>query len=769
MDNPDNQFESPARAIAHYCARALALLFLVVGVPAALLFLAPAALKLMAGPLDPGLEKPPAPADNFSLTFLDADGKTIGRQGPVTGLSLGLSEMPPYLPAAFLAMEDRRFFQHSGIDLLGLTRAAYANWEAGRVVAGGSSISQQTVKLLSGDKERTFSRKFRELLNTASLERRFSKQQILEIYLNHIYLGESAYGVDAAARGYFGVSARQASLAQVAMLAALTRAPSIFSPRRDPVTAQARSARVLDAMVETGAISRAAAADAKAHPAALIAAKRDDHDYVLDAAAIEAKERLAESGIASGAFLVHTTIRSGLQRQAQAIVGATVRGQGRPLGFSQGAVAVMTRDGAVTAMVGGVDYAASKFNRVTQARRQPGSAFKPFVYTAALERGISMWDWRNAGPVNISGYQPINYHNASYGRLRLIDALARSVNTMTVNLAQEIGVGTVAATARRLGITSSLHPYPSLALGTEVVTPLELTAAYGAFATGTRVKPYLVARLENAFDGAVAWRHEVSQEPSVLSDGTRRDITAMLYAVVQRGTGTGARLGEREAAGKTGTSQEYRDAWFVGFTADHVAGVWLGNDDNSPMRGVTGGRVPAQVWRQVMAAAEAGTPAKKLDRTEMEPMEFLPPDVPYYEDMSPYPVQEAVSQPVRYADLRETPRWRDEPEPSSTWPAPANSVLLPSGARYERAPSYTPPADRAMLPNGARYEREASSYPAPAPIEPRYVPMPAPPPVPAMSYQDYLDRTPGPPPPDYRYGQAYPYQSYQGYQTYQPR
>jgi penicillin-binding protein 1A len=607
----------------------LALAMMLLAVPPSLLFLAPVLLKTMADPFDPMLAA--AQPDVLSLTFLDADDKVIGRQGPVTGVTLSLPEMPSYLPAAFIAVEDRRFFSHDGVDLLGLVRAARANWNAGRVVAGGSTISQQTAKLLTGQRDRTYGRKWRELMTTAALEKRYSKRQILELYLNHIYLGDGALGVDAASRAYFGIPARQVTLAQAAMLAGLARAPSLDTPRRDLGRARARADRVLAAMEETGVISREQASQARAHPPALIAQRRDDHNYVLDAAAIEARRILVGHDVNGGAFLVHTTLNSRLQAAAEKLVAATVRDAGRPNGFSQAAVVVMQPHGAITAMVGGVDYGASVFNRVMQARRQPGSAFKPFVYTAALERGISPWDWRDGRAVNIGGYQPANYRNASYGALQLTDALARSVNTVTVSLAQEVGLNAVAATAQRLGIASPLHPWPSLALGTEVVTPLELTAAYAVFANqGAKADPHLVLRVEGAFDGATLYQRGVPERAQVLADSVRRDMTAMLYQVVQAGTGTGARLGEREAAGKTGTSQAYRDAWFVGFTADTVAGVWVGNDDNRPMRDVTGGRVPAQLWRQVMLAAEEGRQIAPLDRSEkpvLEPMEDYVGDV----------------------------------------------------------------------------------------------------------------------------------------------
>lgn len=611
--------------------RALALVVLLLAVPPALLFLAPVALKAAADPLDPALTPPRDEA--LSLTFLDAQDQVIGRQGPVTGLTLSLPEMPDYLPAAFLAVEDRRFFSHDGIDLAGLARALCANWEAGRVVAGGSTISQQTAKLLTGDRARTYARKWRELMVTAALEKRYSKRQILELYLNHIYLGDGARGVDAAARAYFGVPARQVSLAQAAMLAALARAPSLDTPRRDPARAWSRAQRVLAAMVEMGAVSRAQAAAARLSPPALIPQGRDDHDYVLDAAAQEAQRILAGHGVSGGAFLVHTTVNARLQSAAQALAADSVKTLGPENGFSQAALLVMTPDGAVRAMVGGADYRASVFNRVMQAKRQPGSSFKPFVYAAALERGISPWDWRDGGPVNVGGYQPANYRHALYGPMQVTDALARSVNSVTLGLAQEVGFSTVANVAHRLGIVSPLQAWPSLALGTEVVTPLELTAAYAVFANqGAKAAPHLVAAIEGAFDGVALYRRPPPQRQLVVADSVRRDMTAMLYQVVQAGTGTGARLEDREAAGKTGTSQAYRDAWFVGFTASHVASVWVGNDDNSPMREVTGGRIPAQLWKQLVQRAEEGVAAQPLDRNaqpvfEPEPEEDYVGDV----------------------------------------------------------------------------------------------------------------------------------------------
>jgi penicillin-binding protein 1A len=611
----DDSVWSEVRAFADRHIRAITIGLCLLVVPAALLFLIPGILVATATPLTAPIRL----KATLSVTYLDKDGKVIGRQGPVAGRYVRLARLPAYLPQAFLAMEDRRFYVHHGVDFLGLSRAAYSDLRAHRLVAGGSTISQQTAKLLFTDGSRTFRRKLHELVNAARLEKSFSKDQILEIYLNRIYLGEGTFGVDSAARNYFGVPAEQLTLPQAAMLAGLTRAPTLYSPRRNLPTAQKRAAIALARMADTGAITQAQAQTAAARPAGIIPAHPDDHDYVLDAAAGEVQRLVDKDDISARALIVHTTIDSSLQAQAKDIVQRNVAKIGPKLGFSQAALVLMTPRGDILSLVGGTDYSKSVFDRVTQAHRQPGSAFKPFVYLAALEHGISPWELRQDQPVDIAGYQPANYQNASYGQLRLVDALARSVNTISVNLAQEVGVTNVAAVARRLGITSPLHDNASLALGTDEVTPLELTAAYGAFANGgRRPTPHLVTSLTDA-SGAVLYRRLEKEQAFVVSDSVRRDMTAMLFQVVVAGTGTAARLPGREAGGKTGTTQEYRDAWFVGFTPAHVAGVWIGNDDNRPMRKVTGGSVPAQIWKSVMLAAEDHTPILPLDRSPAPP------------------------------------------------------------------------------------------------------------------------------------------------------
>ena len=594
----------------------------IVAVPVLALFLLHYALGLFAPTLDLSqdlyaMNRPVA------YTFLDAKGEVAGRRGAMVGERLTLDRMPPYLPAAFIAMEDRRFYSHHGIDPKGVLRSLWTDLLAWHWVAGGSTISQQTAKVLFTNSERKVSRKLTDMIDAVALENSLSKKQILELYLNRLYLGSGAYGVDGAAHIYFGKSARKLTLAEAAMLATLTRAPSVFSPRRDLARAQERAGMVLNSMVETGAISEAQAAEARAYPAIITdRTATEARNFFLDTAADEAS-RLAASGgqTLSGDLKVHTTLEPRLQEAARQAAKKVILGkQGKKAHASEAAVVVMKPDGAVSAMIGGVDYTESTFNRATQAHRQPGSAFKPFVYMAALEAGLTPWDVRNDTPVDINGWTPTNYGGRAYGMLTLADALAHSVNTVTANLAQEVGLDSVVDAARRCGITSRLEANASLALGTSEVTPLELTSAYGAIASGgIKVTPYLVTEVDGA-DGRVLYQRKAPEESRVIAQHVDRDLTAMMYAVMTEGTGRGANIWSHEAAGKTGTTQDYHDAWFVGFTADYVASVWVGNDDASPMRGVTGGTLPAEIWREVMTAAEKDLPARPLDRS--------PPGIP---------------------------------------------------------------------------------------------------------------------------------------------
>jgi len=598
-------------------AKLAALAVVIVTLPFAALALLPTVLSLFAPPLDSTkdlytVNRP------LAFTFLDANGNEIGHRGAAVGERLHLTEMPAYLPAAFIAMEDRRFYDHHGIDVRGLLRATLRNVRAGHWVAGGSTITQQTAKIVFTSQERTLARKWQELFEAAQLEKSLSKTQILELYLNRIYLGSGAYGVDGAAHVYFNKSARDLTLPEAAMLATLTRAPSVFSPRRDLAAAQARARIVLATMVETGAITQKEADAAKADPAAIVShAITDSRNFYLDTAADEAMRRATIGGVApANDLVVHTVMEPKIQDEARAAALKVLRKSGRKMHASEAAVIVMKPDGAVSALIGGIDYAESTFNRATQAHRQPGSAFKPFVYLAALEAGLTPWDVRDDEAVDIDGWKPTNFGGRSYGTLTLADALAHSVNTITANLAQEVGISTIVDAAARCGISSPLEQNASLALGTSEVTPIELTTAYAAFASGgMAVEPYFVTEVDGP-NGQVLYKRKAPEPQRIIAEHVNKDLVAMMYGVVTSGTGRSASLVAHEAAGKTGTTQDYHDAWFVGFTTDYVASVWVGNDDSSPMKTVTGGSLPAAIWRDVMTVAEKGKPSTPLDKSE---------------------------------------------------------------------------------------------------------------------------------------------------------
>jgi penicillin-binding protein 1A len=591
----------------------------VIAVPAFLIFLIPHMLVWFAPKLDLSQDLY-AVNRPVAFTFLDESGDEVGHRGALVGERLHLTDMPPYLPAAFIAMEDRSFYSNEGISVSGLIRAAIANYHAGHVVAGGSTITQQTAKIVFLSPTRTYARKYKELLDAAALQKSLTKVEILELYLNRIYLGSGAYGVDGAAHVYFGKSARNLTLSEAAMLATLTRAPSAFSPRRDLEAAQDRSSRVLAAMVETGAITQSEADDARAHPAVVVdRTVADARNYFLDTAADEALRMVSQSGITPTSDLtVHTTLLPRLDDAARKAVAKVLDAKGKKLHASEAAVVLMKPDGAVAALIGGRDYDESVFNRATQAKRQPGSAFKPFVYLAALENGISAMDVRDDGPVDINGWTPTNFGGRSYGTVTLADALAHSINTITAGLAQEVGITTVIDAAHRCGITSTLEPNASLALGTSDVTPIELTTAYASFASGGyRVYPYFVTEVDDS-SGHALYTRKAAEPQRVIASHIDRDLTAMLYGVITEGTGRSAAVSGHQAAGKTGTTQDYHDAWFVGFTADYVAGVWVGNDDATAMRTVTGGSLPASIWHDVMTAAEKGLPSTPLDKSVLE-------------------------------------------------------------------------------------------------------------------------------------------------------
>ncbi len=544
-----------------------------------------------------------------SITILAADGSLVATYGDLFGRPLSLREMSPYLPEAVIATEDRRFYSNPGIDPVGIVRAALADLAAGHVVEGGSTITQQLARNLFLTPERSLGRKIRETLLALWLAHRLTKNQILEIYLNRVYFGAGAYGVDAAAHRYFGISARRTDLYESALLAGLLKAPTRFNPLRDRDLAAARTAQVLTNMVEAGFITRrdAAAAETEASLAGL-APSRPGSRYFADWVA----DRLPDyANTADRDLTVVTTLEPRLQAEAEAAISATIARDGTRSGAGQGALLAMSPDGAVRAMVGGRSYDASQFNRATQAQRQPGSAFKPFVYLAGLEAGLVPSDHFVDGPIRIGSWRPRDYTNRYQGDMTMAQALAQSVNTIAVQVALRAGIDNIVAVAHRLGIASPLTRDPSIALGTDAVNLLELVSAYAPFANGgVGVWPYGIAEIRDSA-GKVLFRRAGSGPGRVISPMLDSEMNRMLQGVIEDGTGRAAAL-PRPAAGKTGTTQDYRDAWFVGYTADLVAGVWLGNDDNAPMRKVTGGSLPAQAWRRFMLAATRSMPVRPL-------------------------------------------------------------------------------------------------------------------------------------------------------------
>ena len=545
-----------------------------------------------------------------NVRVLAADGSVLAERGLRRG-HIRVDVLPGHLIKAVMATEDRRFYQHFGVDPVGLIRASYRNFAAGTVVQGGSTITQQLAKNLFLKPERTITRKLEELVYAVWLEQRFSKDEILELYLNRVYFGGGTYGVEAAARHYFGKSARDITLPQSAMLAGLLKAPSRYAPTRSVRAASARAEVVLDSMVEAGFLNPEEAEAARRQPLAL-AAKGDEtgYPYAVDWVAALLPEYVGEH---DDALIVDTTIDAKLQRTSQEGLRKLLDGKGRKLRAGEGAVVVIDpATGAVRALVGGRSYKTSPYDRALNARRQPGSAFKPFVYLAGLEAGYSPNSVAYDGPVNIGGWKPVNYTRTYKGKVTLRYAMTQSLNTVAVKLTAKVGPGRVAETAARLGIRSTLNATPSLALGTSEVTLLELTGAYAPFANGGwRVLSHVITRIRNS-EGKILYQRRRSATGQVVHPHHVGAMNDMLKAVVERGTGKRAKLKRHPAGGKTGTTQKSRDAWFVGYTAHYVAGVWIGNDDNARMRKVTGGSLPASLWRDIMHSAHKNKAPKPL-------------------------------------------------------------------------------------------------------------------------------------------------------------
>ena len=571
-----------------------------------------------------------------SVQIVGTDGGVLVTRGEMGGVNIPLKELPPHLPRALIAIEDRRFYSHFGIDAVGVGRALVANAMHRGVAQGGSTLTQQLAKNLFLTQERTFTRKLQEVALALWLERKFSKAEILELYLNRVYFGAGAYGVEAAAQRYFGKSARQVTLPEAAVLAGLVKSPSRLAPSRNPEGAERRAQVVLAAMADMKFITEDVAKIALSVPAQAKQVGPGSINYVADWI-MDVLDDLV--GRVEQDIMVETSIDPLLQANAEKALVEELAQKGERLGARQGALVAMTPEGAVLALVGGRNYSESQFNRAIAAKRQPGSAFKPFVYLTAVERGLTPETVRLDRPIDVKGWRPENYGREYFGPVTLKHALAHSLNTVAVRLTLEFGPTAVTRTAHRLGIASKLAPNASVALGTSEVSVLELVAAYAPFANGgNAVTPHVVNRVRTA-QGKILWVRKPDNLGRIVEPRSVAMMNAMMQETIASGTARKAEAAGWPAAGKTGTSQDFRDAWFIGYTANLVTGVWLGNDDGTPMRKLTGGGLPVEIWTRFMkpahqgiaVAALPGYPAPSLpppQQAGIAPPSVAPPPAP---------------------------------------------------------------------------------------------------------------------------------------------
>lgn len=545
-----------------------------------------------------------------NIAILDESGALLANRGDTGGAAVRIADLPPYLPKAFIAIEDRHFYSHFGIDPSGILRAAFHNLSSGGTVQGGSTLTQQLAKNLFLTQERTASRKIQEAILALWLEHKYSKTQILELYLNRVYFGSGAYGVEAAAQKYFGHGARNVTLPEAAILAGLMKAPARLAPNRNPAGAAERAEQVVEAMRQEGFITDAMALLALAHPAQAI---RDQNASSINYAADFVMDSLDDTiGAIDEDITVSTTLDSGLQGAAEKALTEALDRKGAAFNVGQGALVALAPDGAIKALVGGRNYADSQFNRAVSAKRQPGSAFKPFVYLAALETGLNPDSVREDAPINVKGWQPENYSHEYFGPVTLTKALSLSLNTVAVRLGLEVGPKAIVRVAHRLGIMSDLSANPSIALGTSEVTPLEIVTAYAAFSNGgIGVQPQIIAKVKTA-SGKLLYQRKGASNGRVIDPNYVAMMNAMMQETLLTGTARKGGVPGWQAAGKTGTSQDWRDAWFIGYTSHLVAGVWLGNDDNSPTKKASGGTLPVEIWSHFMRAAHQGVPPQPL-------------------------------------------------------------------------------------------------------------------------------------------------------------
>ena len=571
-----------------------------------------AALALFAAQA-PELPRMPQVRREPQISYVDRSGALLGVRGGRFGPPVDVARLPAHVPGAFVAIEDRRFYEHNGFDPRGIARAVIAGLSEGRPTQGASTITQQLARNLFLNADRTFERKATELVYAIELEQRYSKAQILGLYLSRVYFGEGAYGLEAAAQRYFGKPAARLTVKEAAMLAGVLKSPTNYNPVTQARRCAERADLVLAAMAETGVITAEQRAKAAAQkPKALARAPNASAEYFIDWVDGQARPII---GTLTADLVVETTLDAALEGAAGAAVQMSVAAH-RAQAADQAALVAVDGQGRVRVMVGGVDHAVAPFNRAVNARRQAGSAWKPFVYLAALEAGRTPETLVVDEPVTIGTWSPGNYEPGFLGSITLETALSRSVNTVAARLADEVGRPAVAATARRVGITSAINTDPAMALGSTLVTPLEMTQAYGAFANGgNRVSAYGIERIR--LGSRVIYQRKVQRPQPAIANPPLSDLNRMLRTVLISGTGARAAIPGFDLAGKTGTTSDYKDAWFCGYTGGFAACAWMGRDDARPMGRITGGGAPAAMWRQFMTTA--------LRRQAAQPIPAGPP------------------------------------------------------------------------------------------------------------------------------------------------
>jgi penicillin-binding protein 1A len=572
----------------------------------------------------------------LAVSFLDRFGNEVGSRGIKHNDAIPLEDYPDHLIKAVLATEDRRFYEHFGIDPSGLARALTANARAGGVVQGGSSITQQLAKNLFLNNERTIERKVKEAFLAVWLETRLTKNEILKLYLDRAYMGGGAFGVDAAAQYYFAKSARDVNLSEAAMLAGLFKAPTRFAPHVNLPAARSRANVVLDNLVEAGMMTEGQVFGARRNPATALD-RRDERvaNYYLDYAFDEMKKLVATfpKSLHERVFVVRTGLDVNLQRESENAVESMIRQHGNDYKARQAAAVVLDLDGAIRAMVGGRDYGQSQFNRATDALRQPGSSFKPYVYATALSNGFKPTSIVVDAPICLGNWCPSNYSHSFSGSVTITQALVRSINTIPVRLSVSLGDGNpkvgrakIIQTAQKMGLRTPLPDSSSLPIGAAEVTVLDHTAGYATFPNlGKAVAPHAILEVRSG-NGEVVWRfdRDGKKPEQVLRPQVAIDMNVIMNKVVEEGTGRRAILDGVKAAGKTGTTNAYRDAWFVGYTGNYVCGVWFGNDDYAPTNRMTGGSLPAMTWRQIMAYAHQGIEVKNIPGVPAGPTPAAP-------------------------------------------------------------------------------------------------------------------------------------------------